>query len=231
MGFCENGTVMDLIKNQKGQRIGILKIISYFRQLMDAMKHCHEKKLIHRDIKVSQKLTCLDKCNFVQPDNLLLTKNGKELQLGDFGLSQVQAFTANSMRTVDPNGFPAYLAPELLKLPELDSKGEYVLKYDHKVDIWSCGAILYELFHLAMMWFKWPPQPIPGALVTHLTRQRVQANQHEPFASDCPAAIKRLVLKCCDQSAARRPEASELLEQATEMMELIEAGQKMRDTK
>ena len=158
-----------------------------------------------------------------------MTKNGEELQLGDFGLSQVQAFTAKSMRTADPNGFPAYLAPELLRLPELDSTGEYVLKYDHKVDIWSCGAILYELFHLAMMWFKWPPKPIPGLIVTHLTRERVLANQHEPFSPECPTLIKRLVLKCCNQSAARRPEASELLEQATEMMELIEADRKVRD--
>ena len=155
---------------------------------------------------------------------MFLTNNGDELQLGDFGLSQVQAFTAKSMRTADPNGFPAYLAPELLKLPELDSNGQYVLKYDHKVDIWSCGAILYELFHLAMMWFKWPPQPIPGGLVYHLTRQRVEVNQHEEFAPDCPAVIKRLILKCCDQSAARRPEASELLEQATGLKELVEVA-------
>ena len=55
MGFCENGTIMDLIKNQKGERIGLLKIISYFAQLMDAVKHCHDKKLVHRDIKVSFK--------------------------------------------------------------------------------------------------------------------------------------------------------------------------------
>ena len=72
----------------------------------------------------------------------MLTKNGEELQLGDFGLSHVQEQT----KCKTPNGFSAYLAPELLKLPELDSKGEYSLTYDHKVDIWSCGAVLYELF-------------------------------------------------------------------------------------
>ena len=92
---------------------------------------------------------------FIQPDNLMLTKNGEELQLGDFGLSQVQAHTAKTMRTLEANGFPAYLAPELQRLPEMDSMGEYKFKYDHKVDIWSCGAVLYELFHLTMMWFKW----------------------------------------------------------------------------
>ena len=157
----------------------------------------------------------------------MLTKNGEELQLGDFGLSQIQAHTAKTMRTVDPDGFAAYLAPQLLKMPEMDSSGQFVLKYDHKVDIWSCGAVLYELFHLAMMWFKWPPQPIPKLLVHHLIRERVLANKHEEFSPDCPAMIKGLILKCCDKSAANRPEASELLKQATEMKELVEAGRKM----
>ena len=153
----------------------------------------------------------------------MLTKNGEELQLGDFGLSQVQAHTAKTMQTVEPNGFPAYLAPELLQVPELDSKGQWGLKYNHKVDIWSCGAVLYELFHLAFMWFKRPhDQWLPGGVIQHLIRQRVLANQHEEFAPDCPSAIKRFVLQCCDQSPDRRPEASELLEQATEIKQMIE---------
>ena len=158
----------------------------------------------------------------------MLTKNGKELQLADFGLSQIQAHT-NNLKTVDPNGFPAYLAPELLKLPELDSMGAWALKYDHKVDIWSCGAVLFELFHLTMMWFKRQhDQWIPMEVIRHLTRERVLANQHEKFSPDCPSAIKILVLKCCEQSPDKRPEASELLEQATTMKELVETALKMR---
>ena len=162
----------------------------------------------------------------------MLSKNGEELQLGDFGLSQVQAHTAKTMRTLNPNGFPAYLAPELLKLPEMDSKGLYVFKYDHKVDIWSCGAVLYELFHLAMMWFKWfKNQQVPKGLIYHLISKRVLANQHEEFSPDCPAAIKRLVLKCCDQSPSSRPEASQLLEQATEIKKVVEVERKMKNIK
>ena len=52
----------------------------------------------------------------------MLTKNGEELQLGDFGLSQLQT---HSLITVNSTGFPAYLAPELIKLPEKDSTGNY----------------------------------------------------------------------------------------------------------
>ena len=162
----------------------------------------------------------------------MLTKNGEELQLGDFGLSQVQAYTGEMLRTAYPDGFPAYLAPELLKLPELDSKGEWSLKYDHKVDIWSCGAVLYELFHLTMMWFKRPHnQWIPDDLIRHWIRERVLKNQHEKFARDCPVAIVRLIRQCCDQSAAKRPEASQLLKQATEIKQIAEAVFEKKDNK
>ena len=157
---------------------------------------------------------------------MLLTKNGEELQLGDFGLSQVQAHTAKTMQTANPNGFPAYLAPELVRLPEKNSKGEWEqLKYDHKVDIWSCGAILYELFHLTLMWFKRPhDQWLPEEIIRYWIRERVLKHQHEDFSPECPAAIKRMILQCCDQSPTKRPEASELLEQATEIKEIFEAG-------
>ena len=53
MGYCDSGTVEQLIKNQNGERIDIMKIISYFCQLMDAIQHCHAEKIIHKDIKVS----------------------------------------------------------------------------------------------------------------------------------------------------------------------------------
>ena len=153
-----------------------------------------------------------------------MTKNGEELQLGDFGLSQIQAYTAKVTRTLNAHGFPAYLAPELLKFPEIDTNGKYVYKYDHKVDVWSCGAILYELFHLAMMWFKLPENKNPpGELVLYWTRERVLKNQHEKFASDCPEVIRHLIRQCCNQSAQRRPEASELLKQATGIKEAIQA--------
>ena len=155
----------------------------------------------------------------------MLTKNGEELQLGDFGLSRNQAYTGKITRSMKTTGYPAYLAPELLKLPELDSKGAYVYKFDHKVDIWSCGAVLYELFHLTLMWFKRPhDQWLPEEIIRYWIRERVLKNQHEDIAPDCPAAIKRMILQCCDQSPTKRPEASELLEQATEIKEIFEAG-------
>ena len=134
------------------------------------------------------------------------------------------------MKTVNPKGFEAYLAPELLKSPVMDSQGKWGLKYDHKVDIWSCGAILYELFHLTMMWFK-PPhdQWVPENLIRIWIRDRVLKNQHVEFAPDCPTAIVRLIRQCCDQSAARRPEARELLKQASEIKEITETVLEMKN--
>ena len=44
---------MKLISDRNGEKLQVLQIITYFCQLMDAIKHCHAKKLIHKDIKVS----------------------------------------------------------------------------------------------------------------------------------------------------------------------------------
>ena len=63
MGYCESGTLMHLIKNRNGRKIEIFRIISYFCQLMEAVKHCHAEKLIHRDIKV--RLVTTEKLNVI----------------------------------------------------------------------------------------------------------------------------------------------------------------------
>lgn len=87
-----------------------------FLQVVDAIIYCHSKKVIHRDIK---------------PENILIGLNG-EMKLGDFGWSK----HSPSSRRQTLCGTPDYLAPEIVD-------GQ---TYDEKVDVWSLGILLYELF-------------------------------------------------------------------------------------
>ncbi|KAF3447980.1 hypothetical protein FNV43_RR08687 [Rhamnella rubrinervis] len=92
----------------------------YFQQLITAVGYCHSRGVFHRDLK---------------PENLLLDENW-DLKVSDFGLSAVteQARPDGLFHTLC--GTPAYVAPEILA-----KKGYNAAK----VDIWTCGVILYVL--------------------------------------------------------------------------------------
>ncbi|KAI5663093.1 hypothetical protein M9H77_22416 [Catharanthus roseus] len=92
----------------------------YFQQLISAVGYCHSRGVYHRDLK---------------PENLLLDENW-DLKVTDFGLSAVtdQIRPDGLLHTLC--GTPAYVAPEILAKKGYDGA---------KVDIWSCGVILYVL--------------------------------------------------------------------------------------
>lgn len=92
----------------------------YFQQLITAVGYCHSRGVFHRDLK---------------PENLLLDENWN-LKVSDFGLSAVteQARPDGLFHTLC--GTPAYVAPEILTKKGYDGA---------KVDIWTCGVILYVL--------------------------------------------------------------------------------------
>eukprot|EP01035_Chromulina_nebulosa_P019583 gene19583-25486_t len=88
-----------------------------FVQISLAIKHIHDRKILHRDLK---------------SDNIFLTSNGL-CKLGDFGVSRVLRNTSELAST--QIGTPYYMSPEIME-------GK---KYNSKTDIWSLGCVLYEL--------------------------------------------------------------------------------------
>ncbi|KAL7225044.1 hypothetical protein ACSBR1_020347 [Camellia fascicularis] len=92
----------------------------YFQQLIFAVRFCHARGVYHRDLK---------------PKNLLLDEDG-DLKVSDFGLSAVYDQIQQDGLFHTFCGTPAYVAPEVLGRKGYD---------DAKVDIWSCGIILFVL--------------------------------------------------------------------------------------
>uniref|UniRef100_A0A672HWZ6 MAP/microtubule affinity-regulating kinase 3 n=1 Tax=Salarias fasciatus TaxID=181472 RepID=A0A672HWZ6_SALFA len=88
-----------------------------FRQIVSAVHYCHQKNIVHRDLKA---------------ENLLLDADSN-IKIADFGFSN--EFTAgNKLDTFC--GSPPYAAPELFQGKKYDGP---------EVDIWSLGVILYTL--------------------------------------------------------------------------------------
>jgi len=92
----------------------------YFQQLISAVEFCHARGVYHRDLK---------------PENLLLDEPG-DLKVSDFGLSAVSDQIQQDGLFHTLCGTPAYVAPEVLARKGYDAS---------KVDIWSCGVILFVL--------------------------------------------------------------------------------------
>ncbi|KAJ8761361.1 hypothetical protein K2173_001490 [Erythroxylum novogranatense] len=92
----------------------------YFQQLISSVAFCHARGVFHRDLK---------------PENLLLDENG-DLKVSDFGLSAVSDQIRQDGLFHTFCGTPAYVAPEVLARKGYDAA---------KVDIWSCGVILFVL--------------------------------------------------------------------------------------
>ncbi|CAL9071709.1 unnamed protein product [Musa textilis] len=92
----------------------------YFQQLVSAVAFCHARGVFHRDLK---------------SENLLVDDNG-DLKVSDFGLSAVSDQMRDDGLFHTLCGTPAYVAPEVLSRRGYDGA---------KVDIWSCGIILFVL--------------------------------------------------------------------------------------
>ncbi|HKZ79243.1 MAG TPA: serine/threonine-protein kinase [Pyrinomonadaceae bacterium] len=113
-----------------GTPLSPLRAIDYALQITHGLAAAHEKGIIHRDLK---------------PDNIFITNDGR-VKILDFGLAKLTQPDGNQQQTdiptrrvnTDPGvvmGTVGYMSPEQLK-------GRTV---DQRSDIFSFGAILYEM--------------------------------------------------------------------------------------
>uniref|UniRef100_A0A9L0S465 non-specific serine/threonine protein kinase n=1 Tax=Equus caballus TaxID=9796 RepID=A0A9L0S465_HORSE len=118
MEYCDGGDLMKRINRQRGVLFSEDQILSWFVQISLGLKHIHDRKILHRDIKAQ---------------NIFLSKNGMVAKLGDFGIARVLNNSMELARTCV--GTPYYLSPEICQNKP----------YNNKTDIWSLGCVLYEL--------------------------------------------------------------------------------------
>ncbi|CDW87318.1 serine threonine protein kinase [Stylonychia lemnae] len=119
LDYIEGGTLRDFL--QKGTQFNEQQIRQITLQILLSVDYLHHKKIIHRDLK---------------PENILLSfqedQQRPDAFLADFGFA-VTLDDESSIQNI--YGTPGYVSPEVLR-------GE---PYTHKSDIFSLGAILFNM--------------------------------------------------------------------------------------
>jgi WD40 repeat protein/serine/threonine protein kinase len=142
-------------------------------QAAEALEHAHRQGIVHRDVK---------------PSNLMVDVRGN-LWITDFGLARMDA-VGGLTRVGDVLGTLRYMSPE-------QSSGDPA-RIDHRTDVYSLGATLYELATLA---------PVhTGRDRDELLRNRAVGEVRKPRSWDrsIPRDLETILLRALDRDPAQR---------------------------
>lgn len=116
MEYIDGITLKEYIEQQK--QLSWKEAVHFTLQILSALRHAHEKGIVHRDIK---------------PQNIMLLKDGT-VKVTDFGIAR---FANSETRTMTDKaiGSVHYIAPE-------QARGSIT---DEKADIYSVGVMLFEM--------------------------------------------------------------------------------------
>lgn len=117
MEYCSGGELMDYIGSKAP--LPEPEVINLTMQIVDAVRYCHNSKVIHRDLK---------------PENVLFADELRNLiKIVDFGISGM--FNGGKQGDVSEAGSLLYTAPEVLSRNDL--------RASPALDVWSIGCIIY----------------------------------------------------------------------------------------
>ena len=148
-------------------------IAGMIAEVADALDYAHEQGVVHRDIK---------------PSNLLLSPDGR-LSVNDFGLARMLEQPGMTM-TGEFMGSPLYMSPEQI------TAGRTPL--DHRTDIYSLGATLYELLTFQ--------PPFPGERRDQILAQIIHKEPTPPRRLDrkVPIDLETICLNAMEKDPDRR---------------------------
>ncbi len=187
MEYVEGQTLAARIN---GQPLEINEIIEIGSQIADALDEAHGKGITHRDIK---------------PANVMLNERG-QVKVLDFGLAKMAQPAAQA--AVSEISTMAKTAPGVVMgtVPYMSPEQALGREVDHRSDIFSLGAALYEMATGRLPFF--------GANTSE-TLDHILHSQPETMARfnhDVPAELERIVRKCLEKEQERRYQsARELL--------------------
>ena len=160
-------------------------VSSMTRQTLSGLAYLHQEGVLHRDLKA---------------DNILLDTDGT-CKISDFGISKKTDNIYGNDVTNSMQGSVFWMAPEVVR-----SQGQ---GYSAKVDIWSLGCVVLEMFAGRRPWFK---EEAVGAIY-----KLGSLNQAPPIPDDVASSVSPVAIgfmsNCFTIDPRERPTAEILLKQ------------------
>jgi eukaryotic-like serine/threonine-protein kinase len=177
--FLEGETLRQQISRG---RLGVRRAIDYGGQIARGLAAAHQRGVVHRDLK---------------PENLFLTKDG-HLKILDFGLAKMthaRPGTAGEASTETlaterglVMGTVGYMSPEQVRAQETG----------HRTDIFSFGAVLYEMLTGRRAFQK---QTAAETMSAILNEEPPEVSQLTP---NLPPGLERIVDRCLEKKVEQR---------------------------
>ncbi|KAL2752090.1 hypothetical protein ACRALDRAFT_2114144, partial [Sodiomyces alcalophilus JCM 7366] len=159
-------------------------VSSLTRQILNGLAYLHREGILHRDLKA---------------DNILLDLDGT-CKISDFGISKKTDNIYGNDKSNSMQGSVFWMAPEVVRS---EGKG-----YSAKVDIWSLGCVVLEMFEGRRPWSK---EEAVGAIY------KIANRETPPIPDEVRATVSPLALSfiwdCFTVNPHERPTADVLLSQ------------------
>lgn len=183
MEYIQGGTLREYLQEKK--IFSSEEALTIASQLAGALDYAHHQGMIHRDIK---------------PANVMfMDENHTHAVLTDFGVARLLDDVTLTMSGAIV-GTPAYMAPEVVRSET----------YDGRADIYSLGAMLYEMVTGKMLYSGDTPFAV---MMKHATEPLTPPREVKP---DMDEAVEKLLLK----ALAKNPE--DRFQSAAEMQAAIQ---------